>query len=81
VEIQAADIPAVDILMDTCIYTNRGKEVPLGVECAIPYLVHSTPSPTRGDAERTYLTANFVKRFVMGGRRAARPEEPDPVHP
>jgi hypothetical protein len=24
--------------MNTCIYTNRGEEVPLGVECALPYL-------------------------------------------
>ena len=24
--------------MNTCIYTNCGEEVPLGVECALPYL-------------------------------------------
>ena len=34
-------------------YTNRGEEVPLGVECALPYLVHSTASPVRGGARRT----------------------------
>ena len=24
--------------MNACIYTSRGEEVPLGVECALPYL-------------------------------------------
>ena len=24
--------------MNPCNYTNRGEEVPLGVECALPYL-------------------------------------------
>jgi hypothetical protein len=24
--------------MNACAYTNRGEEVPLGVECALPYL-------------------------------------------
>ena len=57
------DILAVDILMDTCLYTNRGMEVPLGVECAMPYLVRSTPSPTGGGAKGTYPTPNFVSRI------------------
>ena len=60
--------------MDTPIYTNRGKEVPLGVECAMPYLVHSTPPPVRGGAQRAWRTLYLVQE----GRRAAI--APDPVH-
>lgn len=61
--------------MDHCIYTNRGKEVPLGVECAMPYLVHSAPSNVRGGAQRAWRTLHLVQE----GRRAVT--APDPVHP
>ena len=60
--------------MNACIYTNRGEEVPLGVECALPYLVHSTPSPVRGGAQRAWRTLYLVQE----GRRAAT--APGPVH-
>jgi hypothetical protein len=61
-----------DILMDTCLYTNRGKEVPLGVECAIPYLVRSTPSPMHDRAEGTDPTRCRAKT----DRCTATAEEP-----
>jgi hypothetical protein len=67
--------------MDTLIYTNRGQEVPLGVECALPYLAHSTPSLTRGGAKRRYPIPKIVQRLLKGDRHAATSEEPDPVHP
>ena len=39
--------------MNPCNYTNRGEEVALGVECALPYLLPSTPPPVRCGAQRT----------------------------
>jgi len=36
--------------MNAGAYTNRGEEVPLGVECALPYLADSTPR-TRQDLQ------------------------------
>jgi hypothetical protein len=62
--------------MNACIYTNRGEEVPLGMECALPYLAHSTPSPNGGGIARTNPTLYLVK----GDRHAATFERPDPVH-
>ena len=60
----------MDMLMDTCIYTNGGKEVPLGVECAMPHLVHSTPPPVRGGAERAEQPRQCLERRGL--------DEPDP---
>jgi hypothetical protein len=57
-------------------YTNRGEEVPLGVECALPYLAHSTPSPNCGGAACTNPTQHLMK----GDRHAATFESSDPVH-
>jgi len=62
--------------MNACIYTNCGEEVPLGMECALPYLAHSTRSPNRDDIERTCPTLYLVK----GERHAATLERLDPVH-
>ena len=62
--------------MNACIYTNRGEEVPLGMECALPYLAHSTPSPNGGGIARTNPTLYLVK----GDRHAATFERLDPVH-
>jgi hypothetical protein len=62
--------------MNACIYTNRGEEVPLGVECALPCLAHSTPSPFRSGA----VLANPIQRLVKGDHHAATFEIPDPVH-
>ena len=39
--------------MNACNYTNRSEEVPLGVECALPYLTDSALPPSRGRAQRT----------------------------
>jgi hypothetical protein len=62
--------------MNACIYTNRGEEVPLGMECALPYLAHSTPSPNGGGIARTNPTLYLVK----GDRHAATFERLDPAH-
>jgi len=62
--------------MNAGAYTNRGEAVPLGVECALPYLEHSTPSPNRGGVARTNPNLYLVK----GDRHAATFETPDPVH-
>jgi hypothetical protein len=61
--------------MNAGLYANRGEEVPLGVECALPYLAHSTPSPIGDGMERTNPTLYLVK----GDCHAARFERPDPV--
>jgi hypothetical protein len=62
--------------MSACTYTNCGEDVPLGVECALPYLAHSTPSPNGGGIARTNPNLYLVK----GDRHAATFERPDPVH-
>ena len=48
--------------MNDRIYTNSGEEVPLGVECALPYLVLSTPLPIRGGAQRTSPPGCAIRR-------------------
>ncbi len=62
--------------MNAGTYTNRGEEVPLGVECALPYLTYSTPSPNGGGMARTIPALYLVK----GERHAAAFERLDPVH-
>jgi hypothetical protein len=62
--------------MNAGTYTNRGEEVPLGVECALPYLADCTPSPNRDRIARTNPTLYLVK----GDRHAATFERLDPVH-
>lgn len=61
--------------MNAFIYTNRGEEVPLGVECALPYLADATPSPKSGGIARTIPALYLVK----AERRAAAFERLDPV--
>ena len=62
--------------MNAGTYTNRGEEVPLGMECALPYLPHYTPSPNGERIARTNPTLYLVK----GERHAATFERLDPVH-
>ena len=62
--------------MNACIYTNRGEEVPLGVECALPYLAYSTPSPFRSGAALT----DPIQHLVKGDHHAATFERLDSVH-
>lgn len=62
--------------MNAGAYSNRGEDVPLGMECALPYLDYSTPSPNAGGMARTNPTLYLVK----GERHAATLERPDPVH-
>ncbi len=62
--------------MNTGTYTNRGEEVPLGLECALPYLPHYTPPPNRDRIARTNPTLYLVK----GDRHAATFERLDSVH-
>ena len=62
--------------MNASTYTNRGEEVPLGMECALPHLANCTPSPNGGGMERSKPTLYLVK----GDRHAATLETPDPVH-
>jgi len=71
------DIATLDIPVDGGSYTNLGVDVPLGVECAMPYLVKSTPSPVRAGAEYRYPTLVLVQ----GHRQPAMSEEPGPVRP
>ncbi len=61
--------------MDT--YTNRGEEVPLGMECALPYLAQSTPSP---NGEHRMERTNPALYLVKAERHAATFERLDPVH-
>src|SRR5487761_2782476 len=42
--------------MNTGTYTNRGEEVPLGLESALPYLADYTPPPNRDRIARTNPT-------------------------
>jgi len=62
--------------MNAGTYTNRGEEVPLGMECALPYLARCPQSPDGGGMERTNRTLYLVK----GERHAATFERLDPVH-
>jgi hypothetical protein len=62
--------------MNTGTYTNRGEEVPLGLECALPYLPCYTPSPNPDRIAR----ANPTLYLVKGERHAATFERLDPVH-
>lgn len=71
------DIATLDIPVNSGSYTNLGMEVPLGVECAMPYLVQTTSPPVRARAECRYPTLVLVH----GHRQPARSEEPGPVHP
>jgi hypothetical protein len=62
--------------MNAGIYTNRGEAVPLGMECALPYLARCTPSPNGDGMERAKPALYLVK----AERHAAALERPDPVH-
>lgn len=57
-------------------YTNRGEAVPLGMECALPYLDYSTRSPSGDGMERGKPALYLVK----DRRHAAAFERLDPVH-
>jgi hypothetical protein len=61
--------------MNAGTYTNRGEDVPLGMECALPYLDYSTRSPNGDRIARTNPTLYLVK----GERHAAAFERLDPV--
>lgn len=62
--------------MNIGIYTNRGEEVPLGMECALPYMADYMPSPDGNRIARTNPTLCLVK----GERHAATLEKLDPLH-
>jgi hypothetical protein len=62
--------------MNTGTYTNRGEEVPLGLECALPYLDYSTRSPNGNRMER----GKPALYLVQGEHHAAAFERLDPVH-
>lgn len=62
--------------MNAGIYTNRGEDVPLGMECALPYLDYSTQSPNGDGMARSKPSLYLVK----AERHAAAFERPDPVH-
>jgi len=62
--------------MNAGAYSNCGEEVPLGMECALPYLDYSTQSPNGGGMARINPTLYLVK----AERHAATLERPDPVH-
>ena len=62
--------------MNAGAYTNRGEEVPLGVECALPFLANCTLSPNGDRAKRT----NPIPYLVKQERHAAAFERLDPAH-
>ncbi len=62
--------------MNASAYTNRGEAVPLGMECALPYLANYTLSPNGDGMERSKPTLYLVK----GRHYAAAFERLDPVH-
>lgn len=61
--------------MNAGTYTIGGEDVPLGMECALPYLDYPARSPRADRIARTNATLYLVKR----DRHAAALETPDPV--
>jgi hypothetical protein len=61
--------------MNAGIYSNRGEDVPLGMECALPYLAKYTLSPNGDGMERSKPTLYLVK----AERHGAACERLDPV--
>ena len=62
--------------MNACIYANRGEEVPLGVECALPYCASSPlqnqtgtfPAPVKRDREREIESFAALRRLFAKAR-------------
>ncbi|MBE0621860.1 MAG: hypothetical protein IH605_14805 [Burkholderiales bacterium] len=52
--------------MDTTIYTNRGEEVPLGVECALPYYARTPLHDERISAKETFFFSRAIE--TLGAR-------------
>ena len=48
--------------MNALSYTNRGEEVPLGVECALPYLAPCAPPPVRRGARSRNPPGRAIRR-------------------
>ena len=48
--------------MDAAAYTNYGEEVPLGVECALPYCT-GTPSQDAGIVAKGTFSSGEIEKF------------------
>jgi hypothetical protein len=54
--------------MDAGLYTNRGEEVPLGVECALPCCAGS-PLPDEKNFPSTEIETSGAQSFMLAGAR------------